>query len=57
MEAGEVDPWLGYQSCQPGQEVEWFDKIAGSDFEQPKAGPKGGAQDARNNITWVVPSQ
>ena len=31
------------------------DKIAGSDFEQPKAGPKGGGQDARSNITWVVP--
>ena len=25
------------------------DKIAGSDFEQPKAGPKGGGQDARSN--------
>ena len=33
------------------------DKIAGSDFEQPKAGPKGGGQDARSNITWVVPSR
>ena len=25
------------------------DKIAGSDFEQPKAGPKGVGQDARSN--------
>ena len=25
------------------------DKIAGSDFEQPKAVPKGGEQDARSN--------
>ena len=33
------------------------DKIAGSDFEQPKAGPKGGGQDARSQITCVVPSR
>ncbi len=26
-----------------------LDKIAGSDFEQPKVGPKGGGQDARSN--------
>jgi len=24
------------------------DKFAGSEFEQPQAGPKGGGQDARN---------
>jgi len=24
------------------------DKFAGSEFEQPEAGPKGGGQDARN---------
>jgi len=29
------------------------DKIAGSDFEQPKAGPKGGGQDARSNPTTL----
>jgi len=28
------------------------DKIAGSDFEQPKAGPMGGGQDARSNTPW-----
>ena len=26
-----------------------LDKIAGSDFEQPKVGPKGGGQEARSN--------
>jgi len=26
------------------------DKIAGSDFEQPKAGPKGEGQDARSSV-------
>ena len=26
-----------------------FDKIAGSDFERPQDGPKGGGQDARSN--------
>jgi hypothetical protein len=57
VKAGEVDPRRGYQGRQAGQEVEWFDKIAGSDFEQPQAGPKGGGQDARSNITWVVPSR
>jgi len=29
-------------------------KIAGSDFEQPQAGPKGGGQDARSNSHGVV---
>jgi hypothetical protein len=50
VEAGEVDPRHGYQGRQAGQEVEWFDKIAGSDFEQPQAGPKGGGQDARSPV-------
>jgi hypothetical protein len=27
-----------------------LDKIAGSDFEQTKVGPKGGGQDARSNL-------
>jgi len=27
---------------------EWLDKIAGSDFDQPQIGSKGGGQDARN---------
>src|SRR5205814_718605 len=38
------------------KEVDWnhrighrFDKIVWNDFEQPKAGPKGGGQDARSN--------
>jgi hypothetical protein len=30
-------------------------KIAGSDLEQPQAGPKGGGQDARRNMTCMVP--
>jgi hypothetical protein len=32
-------------------EIHRLDKIAGSDFEQLKAGPKGGGQDARSNMT------
>jgi len=33
------------------------DKIAGSDFEQPKAGPKGEGQDARSSpATWLTGS-
>ena len=28
------------------------DQIAGSDLEQPKAGPKGGGQDARSNTRF-----
>ena len=33
-----------------------LDKIAGSDFEQPKVGPKGGGQDTRSNScnTWPL---
>jgi len=38
-------------------EIQRLDKIARSDFEQPKAGPKGGGQEARSNMTWVVPSR
>jgi len=30
--------------------VPGFDKFAGSEFEQPKAGPKGEGQDARSNV-------
>ena len=57
VKAGEVDPRPGHQCGQPGDKIQRLDKIAGSDFEQPKAGPKGAGQDARSNITWVVPSR
>jgi hypothetical protein len=39
IETGEVDSQLGHRGRQPGNEVQWLDKIAWSDFEQPKAGP------------------
>jgi len=57
IQTGHVDPRFRHQRRQPGNEVEGFDKIAGSDFEQPNAGPKGGGQDARSNMTSVVPSR
>ena len=57
VETYQVDPRLGHQSRQPGNEVQRLDKIAGSDFEQPKAGPKGEEQGARSNMTCVVPSR
>ncbi len=50
--AGEIHPRFGHQCRQAGQEVERLDKIAGSDFEQPKADPKGVGQDARSNIPY-----
>jgi hypothetical protein len=53
----QIDSGFGHQGGQLGNEIHRLDKIAGSDFEQPKAGPKGGGQDARSNITWVVPSR
>jgi hypothetical protein len=31
-------------------ENHWFDKFAWSEFERPQDGPKGGGQDARNNL-------
>jgi hypothetical protein len=46
-----------HQRGEPRDEILGLDKIAGSDFEQPKAGPEGGGQDARSNITCVVPSR
>ena len=45
-----------HQRRQAREEVERFDEIAGSDFEPPKAGPKGGGQDARSSRNSVVPS-
>ena len=57
VKSRQVDSGLGYQCGQFGDKVHRLDKIAGSDFEQPQAGPKGGGQDARSNITWVVPSR
>ena len=57
IQASQVDPRFRYQGCQAGNEVQWLDKIAGSDLEQPKAGPKGGGQEARSKITYVVPSR
>ena len=46
-----------HQRDEARNKVLGLDKIAGSDFGQPKAGPKGGGQDARSNITCVVPSR
>ena len=54
---GQVGAGLGDQRGEPRNKVFRLDKIAGSDFGQPKAGPKGGGQDARSNITCVVPSR
>ena len=45
-----------HQRRQAREEVERLDEIAGSDFEPPKAGPKGGGQDARSSRNSVVPS-
>ena len=55
--AREVDAWRRHQGGQSRHHVERLDKIAGSNFEQPKAGPKGGGQDARRSTTSVVPSR
>ena len=55
--SGQVGAGLGDQRGEPRNKVFRLDKIAGSDFGQPKAGPKGGGQDARSNITCVVPSR
>jgi len=57
VKTGQVDPRLGNQGRQPGDEVEGFDKFVRSEFEQPQAGPKGGGQDARSQMTCVVPSR
>ena len=57
MEPRAIDPWLGDQGGEPGDKVQGLDKIAGSDFELPKAGPEGEGQDARSNMTCVVPSR
>jgi hypothetical protein len=46
-----------HQRGKPRDEILGLAKIAGSDFEQPKAGPEGGGQDARTNIACVVPSR
>ena len=34
-----------------------FDKIAGSDFERAKRGPKGGGQEARSNLSTPTKKQ
>ena len=57
MIAREVDARRRHQGGQPGHKVERLDKIAGSDFEQPKVGPKGEGQDAWSSTTSVVPSR
>ena len=36
VEAGEVDLRFRHQRSQPGNEIERPNKIAGSDFEQPR---------------------
>jgi hypothetical protein len=55
--AGQIHPRPRYQRRQPRHEVQRLDKIAGSNFEQPKAGPKGGGLEARSKMTCVVPSR
>ena len=55
--ARQIDARSRHQRRQPGNEVQKLDKIAGSDFVLPKADPKGGGQEARSNMTWVVPSR
>ena len=57
VKAHEMDSRTWHQSGQARDEVERLDEIAGSDFEPPKAGPKGEGQDARSNRTCVVPSR
>jgi hypothetical protein len=57
VEARQIDPGLRHQGGESGDEVERLDNIAGSDVEQPQAGPKGGGQEAQSNMTWVVPSR
>ena len=51
LEARQVDTGVGYPGSKPGYKIQRFDKIARSDFEQPKAGPKGEGQDARSHMT------
>ena len=57
VQTGRVDSRLGHQGRRPGDDVERLDKIVGSDFEQPQAGPKDGGQDALHRMTCVVPSR
>ena len=57
MQTGQVHPRFRHQRCQPRDEVQRLDKIAGSDFEPPQAGPEGVGKDARSNMTCVVPSR
>ena len=40
VKACQIHTRLGHQGRETGNEIEWLDKIAGSDFEQPEAGPK-----------------
>ena len=53
IQSRQVAPGLGHQRYQSGNEVQRLDEIAGSDFEQPKAGPMSAGQDARSKITCV----
>src|SRR5690606_40594777 len=46
----------GSDVCSAGVVLR-LDKVAGSDFGQPKAGPEGAGQDARSNMMCVVPSR
>ena len=57
VESGEIDLRLGHQTHQPSGAIPLLDKIARSEFEQPKAGPKGKGQDTRSNMKWGVPSR
>jgi hypothetical protein len=57
LQARQIDPGLRHPGGESGDEVERLDQIAGSDFDQPKADPKGGGQDARSHMVGVVPSR
>ena len=50
MVPGQVRAGFWHQRDEARNKVLGLDKIAGSDFGQPKAGPKGGGQDARSKI-------
>ncbi len=43
-------PFCFYGANSSSTETVFRDKIAGSDFERLKGGPKGGGQEARSNV-------
>jgi len=56
-----MEEWLGKSIiilCTGREMRTWvFDKIAGSDFERTKCGPKGGGQEARSNLSTPTKQQ